>query len=220
MPRIAPRRVAIPWMRILVPVVLLAPVSLGATPRLILSWNDAYHLLGCSDTPTMGNVTQTLEHTGVTVTWTRDAAPASDPGSAVWVGVTIMPFDSSRWSLPKYAMGVVIGHRAPREHVFVFLPSVLRTLDYQQRADCLRPPKQRANLAKALGRVIVHELVHAIVPGRPHDISGLFSSRLTRASLRRRRLTMNVETASVFLDHLNATANRARVLNSGMDRRD
>lgn len=220
MPPIAPRRVAILWGWILAPVALLAPNPLAATPRLILSWNDASHLLGCSDTPTKGNVTQTLADTGVPVTWTRGTVPESDSASAVGVRVIIMPFDSSRWSLPKHAMGVVIGDRAPRERVFVFIPNLLQSLDYPQRPDCLRPPKQRANLAKALGRVIVHELIHVIVPGRPHDSSGIFSSRLTRASLRRRRLTLSVETARIFLDRVNATANRAHVLNSGMDPRD
>ena len=67
--------------------------------------------------------------------------------------------------------------------VWVHVPSVRAVIGLDPRgpAFTLAPPASRA-LAIALGRVVAHELVHALAPSVPHG-TGLMSAALTYRQL-------------------------------------
>lgn len=179
--------------------------SASPEPRaleLALDWNDGYELMPISYEGIAEEVCQIFEEIGVGVRWTEPGPGEGEQPLTTRVRVNLMPIESSYWSLPKHTMGVVIGEEVPRTAVYIFYPSVLRTLGYELVADLARSPRERARLTRALGRVIAHELVHAIVPEREHDHEGLLNSNLKRKHLQQSHLRLLDETADVFVERL------------------
>jgi hypothetical protein len=76
--------------------------------------------------------------------------------------------------------------------VWVFLDDVKRTLGYP--AGVPLPARETMLLARAVGRVAAHELIHMAVPGRGHAGTGLMSARLDRRDLLSRSLTVDTGT--------------------------
>ena len=176
--------------------------------QLSLIWNDAYRLLPISYERIAEEVTEILEEIGIQECWRKASRNQAAETFAVQVRVILMPSLSSKWSLPQHTMGVVIGEKVPRESVFISYSSVLCTMGYEPTSDRARSPRQRAHLARALARVIVHELAHAIVPEREHDSDGLLSAHLKRSQLRKSNLRFVDETASAFVQKLTTLQNR------------
>jgi hypothetical protein len=63
-------------------------------------------------------------------------------------------------------------------------------------------PSDRKRLAKALGRVVVHELVHRIAPELPHARSGLMREDLGASFLTRRSVSLDEASAAAVLSAL------------------
>jgi hypothetical protein len=59
-------------------------------------------------------------------------------------------------------------------------------------------PRQRKDLARAIGRVLVHEVVHAIAPRLSHADEGLMHEALLSASLLKRRIEIDERTRQAF----------------------
>jgi hypothetical protein len=172
------------------------------SPQLFLIWNDAYKLLPISCEGIGEEVTEIFEALGIRVSWTKAGQREVTDTVAVQVRVILMPKLSSKWSLPEHTMGVVIGEKVPRESVFISYSGVLRTMGFEPTPDRKRSPKERAELTRALGRVIAHELAHAIVPERDHDSDGLLAANLKRSHLKKSSLRFADDTASAFVRKL------------------
>ncbi len=168
--------------------------------ELSLDWNDGYELLPISFEGVAEEVCQIFEEIGIDVRWAEPGKGEGEQPATTRVNVNLMPIDSSNWSLPKHTMGVVIGEEVPRQAVYIFYPSVLRTLGYDLVPDRRRSPRERARLTRALGRVVAHELVHAIVPDREHDHEGLLNAKLKRRHLLQKHLRLLEETADAFVE--------------------
>ena len=95
------------------------------------------------------------------------------------------------WNVKDRAMGVVVPSAPARRTVIVFPTRVLTVLGVE------RPPGApglgiRTTLeARALARVIVHELVHALAPEHPHAEDGLMLGTLNRRLLQRGELRLD-----------------------------
>jgi hypothetical protein len=76
--------------------------------------------------------------------------------------------------------------------VWVYLEDVRKTLGLPERGAL--PARETLQLARALGRVTAHELIHMAAPGLSHASSGLMSARLDRRELLSRDLAVDVET--------------------------
>ena len=63
-------------------------------------------------------------------------------------------------------------------------------------------------ISRAMGRVIGHELAHAIVPERDHDGGGLLSANLKRSHLKKSSLRFLDATAKAFAEALAAFEDR------------
>jgi hypothetical protein len=66
--------------------------------------------------------------------------------------------------------------------IWIYLPSVLRAAGLPTALEAL-DGLQRRELGIALGRVLVHEILHLGAPGRPHASAGLMAARLGRTQL-------------------------------------
>lgn len=112
--------------------------------------------------------------------YAAEVSAAGDPAADI-VQVLILPRDGAAWGVSADAMGGAPPGREVGvcEAVYVFHPVVLRAL----RAGRRRPEPTRVHVGRAIGRVIVHELVHRLAPGRPHADHGLMADALRRPEL-------------------------------------
>ena len=192
------------WLLLSSPVAAEPAPATSPDLKLSLIWNDAYKLLPISYEKAANEVTKIFEAIRIQVRWTKAGQDELVEADTIQIRVVLMPRLSSGWSLDGHTMGVVIGKKVPRRTVFIFYPSVLLALGYEHVADRRRSPRERANLTRALGRVVAHEIVHAILPEREHDKDGLLSRQLKRRNLQQARLPLANETAFVLVERLAA----------------
>lgn len=100
------------------------------------------------------------------------------------VPATLYPEIPKNWKVARGALGVAVGDPDGPRSIFLSVGAVGRALGWSGagRAPRAAPKKGPAavRFGRALGRVLAHELVHAIAPDCPHTGSGLMSARLTR----------------------------------------
>lgn len=121
-----------------------------------------------------------LKKMGLSVAWRRgDAAEVARPGE---VRVILLDRAAAR------APGVLVLGATPatfegEPFVWVHVPSVRAVVGLRPDGPpaTVEPPLTRA-FGVALGRVVAHELVHALAPSVPHG-TGLMSEKLTRRQL-------------------------------------
>jgi hypothetical protein len=77
--------------------------------------------------------------------------------------------------------------------VRVFLAEIRRTLDLDAEKTEFPKARETMILARALARVVAHEIVHAVAPEADHTTAGLMQSELTRANLEMKSLSLSVE---------------------------
>ena len=90
-------------------------------------------------------------------------------GKVVEIRVVLVQSEASSWGLSRHVMGVVLGRKEPQSAVYIIFPSVARVLGYNP--DTLRnrfpTEREKRDMVRALSRVVVREMFHAIVPGHP-----------------------------------------------------
>jgi hypothetical protein len=62
----------------------------------------------------------------------------------------------------------------------------------------LKPPERR-DLARAIARVLVHEVVHAVAPNLTHADEGVMHEALLVGALSRKAITVDDRTKAEFL---------------------
>lgn len=177
-------------------------VSLAlATPpaeTIVASWNDGHGLVRYQE-EVRSEVETILEKAGVRVHWS-DTGGEPPPGAALPVSIVVSPSEpeGEGWHLSPSAMGVYFA--SPESSaVFVFYSRVARVLGVASERDGIILPAERKRLAKALGRVVVHELVHRVAPDLPHADAGIMRSDLGRSLLLQSRLELDEGTRSALL---------------------
>ena len=96
------------------------------------------------------------------------------------VQVVMLAADRSRGGLPAEAMGAVARNPNAVPVVWILLPNVRTALGGTSRQWPSLPP---VLIARAVGRVLAHELVHLIAPDLPHAEGGLMKASLGRSQL-------------------------------------
>jgi hypothetical protein len=130
---------------------------------------------------------------GVLVRWRLASATRGEPLEVCRVILLRShPLESVR---QRGTMGLAQCHPRSRS-VWLGLSAVRRTLGLHptQRLSLL----QGRDLARALGRVAAHELVHVLVPGQPHASSGLMQARLNRRALSEGRVFFDPDTSTAL----------------------
>ena len=159
-------------------------------PTLHLLWNDAYGLYpGFAFDAMRREVEDIFARSGLSVRMHRAKAGQNiteypEPR----VNAILAPSEAESWNLGPNAMAAAIGEPGKSRSIFIFYPVLLRTLGLRE----IRTPAQRADLARAMARVLVHELVHVVAPERGHAASGLMARQLTRHLLIRRKIELDI----------------------------
>jgi hypothetical protein len=121
--------------------------------------------------------------------------------------VSILPHSPTDWGLSTKALGAVHRVEEGSSPVFVFYPSIERMLGTPSNTarifDQTIPP---AKWIRALARIIAHEILHVLLPEKPHDRSGIFASDLKRNTLFSRELQLEDETRAALANRLCARA--------------
>lgn len=188
---------------------LAAPMSaaaaepLGTDTRLKLLWVDATGIPAFPWTTSRGQVESVLLGLGARVAWTSVSAGEPIPG-AHDVEVIVVLAPPRLAPEPRLVMGYVPAQPGART-VRVYLDNVARVLGFPEALAASRRSEDRHDVARAVGTVISHEIVHLLTPGRPHASQGLMCEALNRGSLLSLRVPVDAETraaARATLEHL------------------
>lgn len=152
---------------------------LAASPVLRLVWVDPTGVGVGAEAVARDEASSLLRKMGATVSWRRgDAGEPARPGE-----VRVILLDRTTESSGKAVLGATPPLFEGAPFVWVHVRSVRAVIGLDPRGSVLTLslPASRA-LAIALGRVVAHELVHALAPSVPHG-TGLMSSGLTTSQL-------------------------------------
>jgi hypothetical protein len=99
-------------------------------------------------------------------------------------------------------LGLVVPHQEPYRAVWVFQENVLRALGVREESPSW--PDGVDRLARALGRVVAHEIVHAVAPDTPHAREGLMRHSFDRTFLLGENAPVDPSCAAAFVAALAA----------------
>jgi hypothetical protein len=166
-----------------------------APESLSLVWIDVTSAAAGSESPACAEAARLLASMGVIAEWRMGRA-----------GETVQPRDLRVILLDRAAadregkpvLGSTPEHFAGERYVWVHVPGVRGAvgLDPRRRLDPSEV-RDRLVLGRALGRVIAHEVVHAVAPGVPHG-SGLMARCLDKRDLTAKVLTVPAEVGPAF----------------------
>lgn len=151
--------------------------------RLVLTWVDPEDVV--ADTgPLAREIAKLFGSFGVAVEW-KDYVGAREPSSReVEIHVHLRTAEPTRWKQSAGAMGVTFLQGGRARRVFVFFPSLARSIGFRPPAlRALLRSKGSARFTRALTRVVAHEVFHAIAPELPHGEEGFMKAHLSRRAL-------------------------------------
>ena len=152
-----------------------------AAPRatLRLVWVDVHGMAADIHQPAAEEVTSLLAPAGLDVQWAASggAERIVEPGET-----QVVLLDQAPRILDRRVMGTASAFSGGARTVWVFLRPVRAALGLPSGTRPLGP-RESHRMGRAVARVILHELVHAAAPERPHARSGLMAARLTRSDL-------------------------------------
>jgi hypothetical protein len=163
----------------------------GARPVLRLVWFDPSDIASGSELVARGEAATLLARMGATVRWRRGTSGEvnRDEGIPV-ILVGEGPPDSGTPIL-----GATHNGRSAAPVVWVRVPNVQTAIGISRRRSLLGlPPVELRLFGVALGRVVAHEVVHAVAPSVSHG-SGLMSGSLSRRQLTAASIPVDLEVA-------------------------
>jgi hypothetical protein len=179
-----------------------APVEPG--PTIVVSWSDGHGLVRDRDA-VRAEIEAILEGAGIRLRWSDAVGePGPEPGLPVSVVVTPSEPSGAGWNISPSAMGVYLASEESSA-VFVFYRRVARVLGVSSERNGMMDPSDARRLARALGRVAVHELVHRVAPDLGHADSGLMREDLGRSHLTRKNLELDEGSRAAVLAVLRET---------------
>jgi len=174
-------------------------------PVVSLLWFDPTGVLPGGFETARAEVASVFRGIGVHVQWTVGELGTSYGAARIpEVPVILLPDDPDRTRAQRRVMGLVMRDQQPTRVIWVFLRSVRWTLGHDLRRARPIGGRETRELARAVARVVAHELVHAIAPGEPHARGGIMSHALGRHLLLREEASLDTQCATAFLMHLAA----------------
>ena len=174
------------WL-VLALTVLPGPVE--PAPALTLVWHDSAQLFPAAGLAKLAEETESLfrEH-GMSVRFHAAAENENLKRIPEPRVNAVLLEDDERFGVPPNAMAAAFGERGGKYGIFVFYARVRRTLGYRQSESS---PRHIFELARALARIVAHEVVHTLAPERGHAESGLMTKKLTRDLLLADRIELD-----------------------------
>jgi hypothetical protein len=164
-----------------------AGTSRAAAPRLRLVWIDVVGSAPFAYAAASREAAAILAAAGVDAEWT-----AGDPSTVTGdteLKIVLMAAAAYGAGLPERVMGSTLRGGQSRT-VWIYLSNVLRALGLPHRSARDLGRSQQEQVARALGRVIAHEIVHAVAPDLPHSRAGLMAHAIGGSLLLQARVAL------------------------------
>lgn len=160
----------------------VANITSQAEPScLVLEWMDPHELLPIGERWIAKETVRVLAAADIGVRWDWSHGPRSSTREHR-LRVVLVPSEPSGpgWRLPANTLGATVldGVKAPPA-VYIFYKTIAASLRLHRLGG--RPETNSYFLgraSRALGRIIAHEIAHAIAPGEPHARDGLMRAGL------------------------------------------
>lgn len=137
---------------------------------------------------------------GVEVSWRLGPPGASYDGAPEpELAVIVLGEDPAPARRSRSILGLVQSDQRPTRNVWAFVNNIKRAAGLDPDTGRQPAPFEYALLSRALGRVIAHEVVHAVAPGHPHDRRGLMKHSLSRSALLGDRAPLGQDCARAVL---------------------
>jgi hypothetical protein len=182
----------------------------AANPRIDLFWSD-YELLR-RKLPSGGRnavereVQTILGEAGISVRFQEGSPEDNGARGPLAIRIILMRHGAHTLGLSPGAMGAnVVESRT----VYAFFPVILQIVgeDVESNNKILHDARKGRVFARALARVLAHEIVHAIDPEIPHGPQGsVMSANLRRELLLDHRLSFHESTTRQLLESLAVTS--------------
>jgi len=150
------------------------------SPRLRLVWVDVLGSAPFAFLNASREASAILARAGVETEWTLGATSSMTTDDEL--KVVLLEGITKGARLPEHVMG---GTRrgAQSRTTWIYLANVLWALGLQDRSPQGFTAAEEEDIARALGRVVAHEIVHAVAPQLSHSRSGLMAGRINRILL-------------------------------------
>jgi hypothetical protein len=183
------------------------PAPLARRAPLRLAWLDPTDAAGPSGPAARDEAGRVFKALGLAVAWRRSSAeePPRDDEIRV-ILIDRMAVNARRANV----LGSTPEHFDGPPFVWIHVPGVRQALDIPAGRGASLELAAIHALGTALGRVIAHEVVHALAPAVPHG-EGLMKKSLTRGDLCASRLPVTPELVALVHDALAAPAAPARL---------
>jgi len=152
----------------------------AAAPRLRLVWIDVLGSAPYAFPSAAQETSAILADAGVAAAWTLGDSSTVTTGDEL--KVVLVPGVANGARLPEHVMGGTRGG-AQSHTTWIYLSNVLWALGVQDKGPRRLSLQEEEQVARALGRVVAHEVVHAVAPGVAHSHGGLMAGTLGRALL-------------------------------------
>ncbi len=168
------------------------------SPSLRLAFFDTVGLPERVCDKTQLQVEDIFEQIGVRIEWHEPSSVSNgdEPDDPYYLKVILFDKDPAAMGQPSAAMGVFIGTDFPPDAVWMFDPVIRHALQGSGRKS---RPWSSEELGRAYGKVLAHEVVHAIAHDRGHANSGLMAPTQNRHVLTSAGVVIDHESAAAFL---------------------
>lgn len=160
-------------------------------PVLRIAWMDVADAAPGLSSIALAETKAIFSRMGLDVVWRRASVDEiARPGE---VRVILLKTGSVDRVHRRHNLGATPVSPSDVPHVWIHVPSIRAVLGLPQRpSPDLMPTHARQTLGLALGRVVAHEVVHAVTPSLPHG-RGLMSALLTRRQLTTDRVVVELD---------------------------
>jgi hypothetical protein len=178
-------------------------------PALQLVWFDPSQTLPASATDALAEEVRSIfRELGVEVGFRVVTADATyGDGAVTEIPIILLKDDPVVARRPTRVLGLVMRHQEPNHAVWAFLENVRWTLGLDE-GRALRTAGHELELGLALGRVVAHEVIHAVAPEEPHSKNGLMGHSMNRAFLLGAHAPLEERCGRAFLEGLAARGPR------------
>jgi hypothetical protein len=172
------------------------------TPRLALVFRDETSI-GLDVGTVEQEVRQIFASAGIALDWRLSTTETTPPEGEITVLFRARPESAM---LDESTLGAV--NRNANGIARVFLSGLERILGVRVSREQGLRPAARQRLARTLGRVLAHEVVHVVAPGLGHTPHGLMEANMPRSFALQARVTLDRQTTEAVLGRLQAPAAR------------
>jgi len=167
-----------------------------------LVWYDPMGALPAGLDVMTGEAREIFNSLGVRVAWRDGQGGTFGAGPTPEVAVILLPDDPVPERVRERVLGLILKKQEPNRSMWLFLSNVRWTLGLDPRRKAPAAAREWRDVGLALGRVLAHELIHAVVPDEPHADGGLMHHSLNRGFLLGGPVAVDRRCAGAFLTRL------------------